>query len=68
MLPAWVWSELLVDLVDEVEVEVEQSAHERGHEQEVLLAVGKLPGRAFGVGDAQLDVGDVVAEGAHARA
>jgi hypothetical protein len=38
VLPAWVWCELLVDLVDELEVEVEQSAHERGHEQEVLLA------------------------------
>jgi hypothetical protein len=32
VLAAWVWCELLVDLVDELEVEVEQSTHERDHE------------------------------------
>jgi hypothetical protein len=61
-------SELLLDLVDELEVQLEQASHEADRQQQVLLAVGEQACRALGVLQARLDVGDVVAQRADARA
>jgi len=57
-----------LDLIDEVEVEVEEPAHEVDYEEQVLLAMGELRNGPFAVVESPLDVCDVGAKRGHALA
>src|SRR5207249_2455954 len=60
--------ELALDLVDQLFVQVEESAEEVDHELQVFLPVGQVSGASFGVVEALAEVGDVVAQSCEALA
>jgi hypothetical protein len=61
-------AELLHNVVDEFEVQLEQSAQEAVREPQIFGAVGQPVRAAVGVVQKRLEVGDVVAEGGDALA
>jgi hypothetical protein len=54
--------ELALHLVGEVEMRLEEPAHEAGHQQQVLAPVGKLLGRRLGLLEPRRDQPEVVGE------
>jgi hypothetical protein len=58
----------VLDPIDQLEVKLEQPAHEVDDKPQILFAVGKLLGAELGVLKPPFDVSDVVAQRGHALA
>jgi hypothetical protein len=56
------WRQFVLDVVDQLEVQLQQAAHEAGHKQQVLASVGEILGARLELVDAHDQIGDVLAQ------